>query len=136
MRVGVLAGIHEDVVRLEQAVDVLRQNGCEVSVCLGDIVGYSVPYYGFLKTRDGHRSIQLVRQQCRYVVAGNHDLYAVRRLSSHQGVFGSPADWYGLDRATRQQLARHEVWLYEDELAAVLTPEDEAYLLRLPEFSL
>src|SRR5204863_2169564 len=105
-RLGVLAGIHEDVVRLEQAVDVLRQTGCEAVLCLGDIVGYSVPYYGFLKSRDAHRAIQLVRQQCRYVVAGNHDLYAVRRVSSQKEVFDYPSNWYALDRAARRQLAQ------------------------------
>ena len=57
MRLGVLASIHEDVIRLEQAVDVLRQTGCETILCLGDIVGYSVPYYGFLKSRDAHRAV-------------------------------------------------------------------------------
>ena len=80
MRLGVLAGIHEDVARMEQAVDMLRQIGCETVVCLGDIVGYTVPYYGFLQSRDAHRAIQLVRQHGQYVIAGNHDLHAVRRL--------------------------------------------------------
>jgi predicted phosphodiesterase len=134
MRLGILAGIHEDVVRLEQAVDVLRQIGCETVVCLGDIVGYSVPYYGFLKSRDAHRAIQLVRQHCRYVVAGNHDLYAVRRTSSQKEVFDYPSNWYALDRVARRQLAQGRVWLYDEELPAVLTPEDEVYLRALPEF--
>jgi hypothetical protein len=134
MRLGILAGIHEDVVRLEQAVDVLRQIGCETVVCLGDIIGYSVPYYGFLKSRDAHRAIQLVRQHCRYVVAGNHDLYAVRRTSSQKEVFDYPSNWYALDRVARRQLAQGRVWLYDEELPAVLTPEDEVYLRALPEF--
>ena len=134
MRVGVLAGIHEDVVRLEQAVDVLRQAGCETMLCLGDIVGYSVPYYGFLRSRDAHRAVQLVRQHCRYVVAGNHDLHAVRRISSQKEVFEYPSNWYELGRVTRRQLSQGRVWSYDDELPEVLTSEDEAYLRELPEF--
>jgi len=134
MRLGVLASIHEDVIRLEQAVDVLRQTGCETILCLGDIVGYSVPYYGFLKSRDAHRAVQLVRQHCRYVVAGNHDLYAIRKIPSQNEVFGYPSNWYALDRATRSRLAQGRVWLYDEELPAVLTAEDEAYLRDLPEF--
>ena len=134
MKCGILAGIHEDIVRLQQAVNVLRQAGCELTACLGDIVGYSVPYYGFLKSRDAHRAIQVVQEQCRYVVAGNHDLYAIRKIPSHREVFDYPADWYALDRPTRRRLAQGRVWLYEEELPAVLTPEDEAYLRGLPEF--
>ena len=134
MKLGFLAGIHEDIVRLQQAVDVLRQAGCELTACLGDIVGYSVPYYGFLKSRDAHQSVQVVQKQCRYVVAGNHDLYAVRKISSQRGVFDYPPNWYSLDWATRRRLAQGRVWLYEEELPAELTPEDEAYLRVLPEF--
>jgi len=134
MKVGILAGIHEDVVHLEQAIDTLRGAGCEIMLCLGDIVGYSVPYCGFLKSRDAHRAVQLVQQLCRHAVAGNNDLFAVRRISSRSDTFQYPSDWYSLDWSTRRRLANGRVWLYDDELPAVLTSEDEAYLRGLPEF--
>lgn len=134
MRLGVITGVHEDVVRLKQAFELLRQNGCDAIACLGDIVGYSVAYYGFEKFRDAHQAVELVKQHCRYVVAGNHDLYAVRKISTRQKVFEYPSNWYALERSARQELSQGRVWLYEDELAALLTPEDEAYLRRLPEF--
>ena len=111
MRLGVVAGIHEDVTRRQQALDVLSEAGWEAIACLGDIVGYSVPYYGFLKYRDAHHTVQLVKRHCQYVVVGNHDLYAVRKLSTQQQVFAYPANWYALDWVTRRELARDQVWL-------------------------
>ena len=134
MKLGVLAGIHEDVIRLKRAFEILHQAGCEVIACLGDIVGYSVPYYGFLNSRDAHQAVQLVKRYCQHVVAGNHDLYAVRKVSTHQKVFEYPANWYALDWVTRHELSQGRVWLYAEELPALLTPEDEAYLRTLPEF--
>jgi len=134
MKLGVIAGIHEDVLRLRQALEVLQQAGCEAIACLGDIVGYSVPYYGFLKSRDAHECVQLVKQHCQYVVAGNHDLYAVRKIPMHQKVFEYPSNWYARAWATRGELSQGRVWLYEEELPALLTLEDEAYLRGLPEF--
>ena len=38
MKLGVLTGIHEDVIRLEMAIEVLDQAVCEVIACL---VGYA-----------------------------------------------------------------------------------------------
>jgi hypothetical protein len=134
MRLGLINGIHEDIIRLEAAVELLEKQGCEAIACLGDLVGYSVPYYGFLASRNAHRVIELVRETCAYVVAGNHDLFAVRRLPRQQAIFDYPADWYSLDFFTRQALAQGRVFLYDDELPAHLTPEDEAYLAGLPEY--
>ena len=134
MKLGALAGIHEDVIRLEQALAILRKADCEMLVCLGDIVGYSVPYFGFLKSRDAHVAVQLVRRSCQHVVAGNHDLHAVRRIPSYQNVFAYPLNWYELDIATRRDLSRGRVWLYDEDLPAVLTRADEDYLRALPEF--
>jgi predicted phosphodiesterase len=134
MRLGVLGGIHEDVIRLTQAFELLDHAGCETIACLGDIVGYSVPYYGFLKSRDARRAVQLVRERCEHVVTGNHDLFAIRKIPLHQHVFAYPANWYALDWVTRRKLSRGRVWLYDDELPALLGPEDEAYLGMLPEF--
>ena len=134
MRLGLISGIHEDIIRLEAAISLLQAHNCETIACLGDLVGYSVPYYGFLASRNAHRVIELVQQTCQYVIAGNHDLFAVRKLPQPNPIFDYPPNWYSLDFFTRQTLAQGRIFLYDDELPAHLTPVDEAYLASLPEY--
>ncbi len=134
MRVGLISGIHEDILRLHEAIAVLHGYGCASIICLGDLVGYSVPYYGFLASRNAHDVIALVRTHCAIVVAGNHDLFAVRRVPHQQAVFPYPADWYALDSFQRRERAQGQVFLYDDDLPAQLTRADEAYLRALPEY--
>ncbi len=134
MKLGLINGIHEDIIRLTEALALLDSHGCDRIACLGDLVGYSVPYYGYLASRNAHEVIELVRTHCDYVVAGNHDLYAVKRLPHHQEIFEYPPDWYALDYFRRKALSQGQVFLYDDELPAHLSQSDEAYLQSLPEF--
>jgi hypothetical protein len=132
MRLGIIGGIHEDVIRLRAALKTLERSSCDAVACLGDIVGFSVPYFGFLQSRDAHEAVRLVREHCRYVVAGNHDLHAVRRLPHHT-IFDYPTNWYELDLPARRSISRGLVWLYEEDLPANLNDGDTEYLRSLPE---
>jgi predicted phosphodiesterase len=135
MKIGIISDIHEDIIRLKQAIEILGNEGCEKIVCTGDFVGYSVPFYGFLKSRNAHEVITLLKEKCCVVVAGNHDLYAIRKLPEYTAGFNYPEDWYSLDYAERIKLANDQVYLYENnELSALLTKEDEEYIKNLPEF--
>jgi hypothetical protein len=79
--------------------------------------------------------IRIVQEQCDVVVAGNHDLYACRKIPEFNGGFEYPKNWYALSYAERKELAGDNVLLYEDnELSALLSPEEEAYLRSLPEY--
>jgi predicted phosphodiesterase len=134
MRVGVFGGVHEDIVRLREAIAVLDAKGCSTLVCLGDILGYTAPYFGYAESRDAHACVDLVRDRCRYAVIGNHDLFAIKKTPRHTQ-FAYPDNWYALDLPARKRLSGGAVWLYDDDLPASLTPEDADYLAGLPEFA-
>jgi predicted phosphodiesterase len=134
MKIGVISDIHEDVVRLEESLKLLENVGVDEVICLGDIVGYSVPFYGYLTTRDANRCLQLVEQHCNEVVIGNHDLFAIRKLPSSAAEFAYPEDWYRRPFDDRKRLADGKIFLYEDhELPSLLTDHSLCYLHSLPE---
>lgn len=64
MVLGVISDIHGNATALEAALQVLGAARVERVVCLGDIVGYGP---------DPTRCIELVRESCEVVLAGNHD---------------------------------------------------------------
>jgi hypothetical protein len=132
MKLGVIAGVHEDITRLREALELLNLQDCDELVCLGDIVGYSSLYYGYPDERDAHGSIRLIQERCRHVVAGNHDFFAARRLPKHT-TFNYPLGWYDLPIERQKSISQGAVWLYEDESPTDLTTADIAYLSELPE---
>ena len=135
MRVGFIADVHDDVVRLREAFDLLERRGCDEVACLGDMVGYCTPFYGFLRSRNGHEVVSLIKEKCSKAVVGSHDLYAVRRVPKHKAGFDYPKNWYKLDYWRRNELAGGKVYLYEgNELSPLLTREDEEYIKGLPEY--
>ena len=135
MKIGIISDIHEDITRLKQAIEVLEKEKCKQIVCLGDSVGYSVPYYGFLWSRNSHEVIKLLKKKCNIILAGNHDLYSVRKLPKYTAGFNYPKNWYSLDYQERVKLSKDKVYLYEyNELPALLTKEDKEFIKKLPEF--
>jgi predicted phosphodiesterase len=136
MKLGILADIHEDITRLQEAITLLKNAGCEKLVCLGDIVGYSVPYYGYLASRSASQVIRLVQENCDIVVAGNHDLYAAKKVPTFTKDFAYPDNRYNLSYAERTALADDKILLYEEnELSALLSVEEENYIKNLPEYA-
>jgi predicted phosphodiesterase len=129
MIVGFLADIHEDIVHLDLALEVLARHRCEKIVCLGDIVGFTLPFYRHIRTRDAEACVSRIRDRCSAAVAGNHDLYAVRKVPEYKSGFDYGPDWYGLDYEVRAKKARNRIWLYEDnEIPAGLSPASRGYL--------
>jgi predicted phosphodiesterase len=133
VRLGIVAGIHEDATSLREAFTVLQGKSCDQIACLGDIVGFSVPYYRHPATRDAHEAIRLVRDNCAYAVVGNHDCFHVRQIPQHSS-FSYPDDWYDLEVAERHRASRGRVFVYDDDLPADLSAEDSAFLRKLPEY--
>jgi predicted phosphodiesterase len=135
MKIGILSDIHEDGVRLGEVLRALEKRGVSEIACLGDIVGFDILHYRYLSTRNASYCLDLVRANCRWAVAGNHDLFAIRKLPDANGCFSFPENWYQLDFEERKQMGRQQVWLFEpQELPPLLTGRDRDYLHSLPLF--
>lgn len=135
MKIGFIADIHEDLPSLKRAVQLLEKKGCDELICLGDICGYSYPYYNHKKVRNASACLDLVRKECQIIIPGNHDLHAARKTPLSNPGFNYPGDWYEKDFKERQRLAKGKVWLYEDdELESNYSDNDKDFILSLPEF--
>lgn len=134
MKLGIISGVHEDVLHLSRALDEMKDAGCDEIICLGDIVGWSPKYYGYPDTRDANAAVKLIRENCKYSVIGNHDLFAIQKLPQDRFLFSYPSNWYQLGLEERKALADGKVWLYDDDLPVSLTEENKVYLDSLPEF--
>jgi len=135
MKLGLISDIHEDIKRLEMTISKLDSLKCDKIICLGDFVGYSVPYYAFLWSRNSSKVIQIIKNKCAATVVGNHDLYAIQKLPEHQAGFEYPKNWYSLDYQTRNELSKDKIYLYENnELSALLSKDDKYFIDKLPEF--
>lgn len=133
MKLGIISDIHEDVVSLRKALGIIN-NKCDEIICLGDIIGYSKPYYNFPDNRNASECIELVRSNCDVVITGNHDLFAIKKLTSFTNGFKYPDNWFELDFIQRKVLSGDKIWLYEDEETdSNLTIADKEYIDSLSE---
>lgn len=134
MKVGFVADIHEDIASLEYALEILCEEKCEKIICLGDIVGFAIPFYKSITSRDADACVKSVKRNCSHVVTGNHDLYAIKKTPVNTAGFEYGMEWYSLDYETRSRLARNKIWLYEDsELPCKLSDESISFLDSLSE---
>ncbi len=137
MKLGIVSDIHEDAIRLEEAIAILGKKACSEIACLGDIIGFSFPNFGFYKTRNAIRCVEIIKSNCKYVVAGNHDLFPVGKIPQYNAGFNYPKNWYELDYEERLALAGEEVWLNEEnEFNTLIGKKEKEYILGLPEFLL
>lgn len=137
MKLGFITDIHEDVQNLEKAFSILSNEKCDTVICLGDIVGFTIPFYRYIQTRDAEECVRLVRENCSVVVTGNHDLYAVKKIPQHKFGFNYTADWYELEYEMRAKKAKNRIWLYEDsELKCNLSEGAKEYLRNLKEIEI
>src|SRR3954453_519788 len=81
MRWGVIADIHSNLHALEAVLAALERAGVERYVCAGDLVGYGPR---------PNECVERVAALDAVVVAGNHDLVAIGRLSA-EGLGPLPA---------------------------------------------
>lgn len=134
MKLGFVSDIHEDIISLQKGLDVLNNEGCEKIICLGDIIGFSNPYYPFGSTKDANSCINLVREQCDVVVPGNHDLFSAGKVPEFSAGIEYPEEWFRMEIAERMSLMKGNIWFYEHEVNPELTPDNIDYLRSLPEY--
>ena len=135
MKFAIISDIHEDLTNLKAALKNIEKHRVDQIVCLGDISGYSVPYYNHLDTRNAHECLQLIRSNCSYVVLGNHDMHAAGVTPGNSAVFSYPENWHQLDYHARKKLASHKIWLHEEnDIDPLYTGDDIEYLRSLPEY--
>ncbi|MCD4698272.1 MAG: metallophosphoesterase [Bacteroidales bacterium] len=135
MKFGIIGDIHEDILSLKTALKCIEKAGCSEIICFGDIIGFSLPNFGHFDTRDASECISAVKQNCKYVVAGNHDLFPVRKIPKFDTGFNYPENWYDMEYLERKALAGEEVWLNEEnELNPLISKSEKEYLRALPEY--
>ncbi|MBT3207641.1 MAG: metallophosphoesterase [Bacteroidetes bacterium] len=134
MKLGIISDIHEDYISLLKAMEILNSRQVDEIICLGDIVGFSVPFYEYQNTRNANECIAIVKANCQISVIGNHDLYAIRKTPKKAGDFNFPENWFELDYDKRHEISDFQLWLYEEnELSAMLNQSSKQYLLSLKE---
>lgn len=72
MKYGIFGDIHGNLEALQAVLAVMKEEGVEKHLCLGDVVGYGA---------DPSKCIEIVRELDSTVVAGNHDFATIERLN-------------------------------------------------------
>lgn len=133
MKIGIITDIHENILMLREALRLADLNKCDELACLGDIIGFDTRFYRY----DDHSAkecLDLVKSNCRWIVAGNHDLFAAGRLPGYSNGFEFPAGWFGLTKEERKKAAHGKVWCYEGDAPNDLKEDDIQFLNTLPEY--
>lgn len=134
MKLGFISDIHEDIQCLEKAFRILAKENCDSILCLGDIVGFALPFYRYIDTRNAEECIRLIKENCSISVIGNHDLYAIKKIPEYKAGFNYDDKWYELDYEIRAKKARNRIWLYEDnEIKTRLSDSSKEFLFNLNE---
>ena len=115
MRLAILSDIHEDNENLLKIVEKAEARGFDKLICLGDISGFSLPYYKYGKSRNASACLALLREKCDIIIAGNHDLHAA-----------------GIDPELPDNLKGQETWQHELDLDPGYSEEDVSFLAALP----
>ncbi len=133
MKLSVISDIHSDLISLQEALREIDKHKCDKILCLGDIVGFSHHFEGSLDGRNADACVRMVKNHCDYVVCGNHDLHAIKKLPSYHADLGMPDNWYDLDLEERSTISKSQLWLYKDEMEDPVSESSFEYLSDLPE---
>lgn len=134
MKIGIITDIHENTARLNTALRLAESYGCDELACLGDITGYDSRFYRYSNTRSAKECVNIVRLNFRWIVAGNHDLFAARKIPAYSNGFEFPPDWFEMDPEKRKKAAKGKVWSHEYDDPNDLGESDIEFIRSLPEF--
>ncbi|MDX2431075.1 MAG: metallophosphoesterase family protein [Bacteroides sp.] len=115
MRLAILSDIHEDYENLLQIVEKAEARGFDKLICLGDISGFSLPYYTYGESRNASACLTLLREKCDIIIPGNHDLHAA-----------------GTDVELPDNLKGKETWPHEQDMDPGYNEEEISFLASLP----
>jgi predicted phosphodiesterase len=133
MKIGIITDIHENTEMLAEALRLASVHKCDEIACLGDIAGYDQRFYEFNTRRSAKTCLDLVRSNCRWIVPGNHDLFAAKRIPSYTNGFTYPDKWFQMNSIERKKISEGKVWCYEGEAQNDLGEDDLSFLSSLPE---
>jgi predicted phosphodiesterase len=134
MKLGIISDIHENVEMLEKALSLSEFHKCDELVCLGDIVGFDVRFYKYNSRRSAKTCVRLVKANCRWVVPGNHDLFAAGRLPEYTNGFDYPDGWFMMAPHNRKKASAGKVWCYDQDASNDLGDDEISFLKELPEY--
>ncbi len=115
MRLAILSDIHEDYENLLKIVGKAEARGFDKLICLGDISGFSLPYYKYGDSRNASACLALLREKCDIIIAGNHDLHAA-----------------GKSPDLPEEMKDQDTWQHELDLDPGYSEEDISFLATLP----
>jgi len=119
VRLAILSDIHEDYETLLKILRKAEARGFDKLICLGDISGFSLPWYSYEKSRNAAACLALLREKCDIIIAGNHDIYAA-----------------GRDPELPVEIKDQETWQHELDLDPGYSEEDISFLASLPFFAI
>lgn len=119
---------------LQEALRAAETEGCHELACLGDIAGFDRRFYRHELRRSASLCLSLIRKNCRWIVAGNHDLAAASRFPVYSNGFSYPDGWYDMKPEEKKELSEGRVWTYEGDSRNDLGPEEIEFLNTLPEY--
>lgn len=134
MKVGIITDIHENLIAFKEALKLAEIHKCNELACLGDIVGYDRRFYKYDGARSAKECLRLVRSSCRWIVTGNHDLFAANRFPLYSNGFVYPENWFSLNANERKTLSKGKVWCFEGDIPNDLDVDDKLFLKSLPEY--
>jgi predicted phosphodiesterase len=134
MRIGIISDIHEDGIRLQQAITALERKNCDFLVCLGDMAGFDHRFYSYPYTRNLSYCLSVIKENCRHSIIGNHDLYVMKKVPKWNPVFNFPENWYALSVPERKKLSNGLVWNFEHDLPVSLEGDLLEWISSLNEF--
>ena len=133
MRLAIISDIHEDIISLRRILDRIGRQGIDYLVCLGDVSGFSTPYYRYHAARNAHECLSLLRERQAIILPGNHDFHASKRIPAESDVFDFPDDWYEMDVKDIQEMTRGALWIHGmDDLDSLYLRSDVEFLRALP----
>ena len=115
MRLAILSDIHEDYSSLRKLLEKAESRGFDKLICLGDISGFSLPYYTYGESRNAPACLALLREKCQILIAGNHDIHAA-----------------GRDPELHESMKSQEAWPHQQDLDPGYSEEDISFLVSLP----